>query len=273
MKLKFDQTGKRLYETGVSNVILFKFDKSTQKYGKGVAWNGVTAISESPEGGEDNFIYADDIKYLNLKSVEEWNGSITAYSSPKEFDSCDGTTELNDSGIKFGQQSRDTFAIVFKSRIGNDVDGDKHGYKLKVVYGLTATPSSRDHNTVNDSPEAQELSWDLSSIAVVTEGYDALSTVEINSITCPPEKMKLILNTLYGTDAVEAVYKKTTDTTVDPLKTYYTRSGSEGTYIYTPVDSPVDDDIDSYYEKVSDPTEDKDPELLMPDDFKAIAEA
>lgn len=271
-KLKWDQTGERLFETGVSDVALYVWDKTTNQYGKGVAWNGVSAISESPEGGEDNFLYADNIKYLNLKSLEEWKGSITAYSSPKEFDACDGTLSIDD-GIYFGQQDRRSFAIVFKTRIGNDTDGDKHGEQLTVVYGCSATPSSKDHNTVNDSPEAQELSWDISSLPVTVEGYNAVYSIKIKSTECSREKWNTIINTLYGTDAHDAVYEKTKDTNIVPDKDYYTRSGDEGSYVYTKVVSPSASELNLYYEMVSPATTNADPTLMMPADFLALKTA
>lgn len=270
-KLKYDQTGERYFETGVSDLALFVWDKTQNKYGKGVAWNGVSAVSEAPEGGEDNYIHADNIKYLNLKSPEDWKGSITAYSSPKEFDACDGTLEILP-GVTFGQQDRKTFAICFLSRIGNDTEGDKLGKKLTIVYGLTASPSSRDHNTVNESPEAQELSWDINSLPVVVDSYNAFSTIVIKSHECSQENWTKIINTLYGTDASAAVYKKTTDTEVVEGKDYYTRSGSEGSYIYTKVVSPSTSEIDSYYELVTPATEESDPTLMMPEDFLKLAQ-
>lgn len=272
-KIVFDQTGQRYFETGVSDVVLYVWDSANNKYGKGVGWNGVSAISESPEGGEDNYVYADNIKYLNLKSVEEWNGSIQAYSSPKEFDACDGSITIAD-GISFGQQSRKTFAIAFMSRIGNDTEGDKLGKMLTIIYGCSAKPSSRDHNTVNDNPEAQELSWDLSSLPVnVGNGYNALSTIKVKSTECSAANWTTIINTLYGTDATEAVYTKTTDTSVDTSKTYYTRSGSEGSYTYTEVTSPSTSEIANYYELTTPATTDSEPTLMMPADFQALATA
>ena len=269
-KLIFDATGQRMFETGVSNLALYVWDKTQNKYGKGVAWNGVSALSESPDGGEDNYVYADDIKYLNLKSPEEWKGSITAYDCPKEFDQCDGISEI-DEGIYFGQQDRKTFAIAFLSRLGNDTEGDKYGKLLTIVYGLTASPSSRDHNTVNESPEAQELSWDLNSLPLVVDGYNAFSTVKIKSTECSSEKWTQIINTLYGTDQAAAVYKKTEDTDIVPNKDYYTRTGSEGSYVYTKVTSPSQSEIDQYYELVSPATEASDPTLMMPEDFLRLA--
>lgn len=269
-KLKYDQTGERRYETGVSNLAVFVWDKTKGKYGIGNAWNGVTAVSEAPEGGEDNYIYADNIKYLNLKSPEEWKGSITAYDCPKAFDACDGILEIDD-GIVFGQQDRSSFAICFLSRLGNDVDGDKYGQKLTIVYGLTATPTSKDHNTVNDSPEAQEFSWDINSLPVVVDGYNAFSTITVKSTECSKEKWTQIINTLYGSDAAEAVYKLTTDTSIVQGKKYYTRTGSEGAYVYTEVTSPIESELNLYYELVSPATEDKEPTLMMPDDFLRLA--
>jgi len=165
-RLTWDATGDRLYETGIDRVVLFPMG-SDGTYGNGIAWNGVTGITESPEGAEANDIYADNIKYLSLISAENWKGTIKAYTYPKEFNKCQGEYEYNDgtySGVFFGQQTHAKFGLAWRTIVGNDSEGDAYGYKLHVAYGLTAAPSEKDHATVNDSPEATEFSWEISSI-------------------------------------------------------------------------------------------------------------
>lgn len=169
-KLTWDEAANRLYETGVDHVVLFPMFGTVQTnsaYAKGVAWNGVTGITENPEGADANDIYADNMKYLSLISVENWKATIKAYTWPREFNRCQGELEYNDGthmGLFFGQQNHEKFGIAWRTIQGNAVKGDSYGYKLHVAYGLTAAPSEKDHATVNDSPEATEFSWDLNSI-------------------------------------------------------------------------------------------------------------
>lgn len=195
-KLTWDETGKRTYETGVNEVALFVMG-DTGTYGTGVAWNGVTGITESPSGAETTALYADDIKYLELLSAEEYGFTITAYDSPEEFDACDGTAELAD-GVLVGQQARKKFALVYKTRIGNDVKGTDYGYKLHVVYGALASPAEKAHSTINDSPEAVELSWEATTTPVNVTGFKPTSFVTIDSTVVGAEKMKKLEDILYG---------------------------------------------------------------------------
>lgn len=207
-KLKFDQTGERFYECGVSEVVLYVLNPTTGQYGKGVAWNGVTTISESPEGAEDNEFYADNILYLTLKSIEKWKGSITAYSSPAEFDECDGTKSImtgsgsaaTASGLYMGQQGRSKFALVYKTKKGNDQAGDDYGYVINIVYGCSAAPSSRDHATINDSPEPQELSWELTAQQQTLTGYKGFSSFKVDSNVANATKLAALVEKLYGKD-------------------------------------------------------------------------
>lgn len=174
-KIKWDETGKRFYKTGVDHVILFPLIGDT--YGDGVAWNGVTSVAENPEGAEANDIYADNMKYLSLISAENWKGSIKAYTYPDEYNACQGIYEYNDgtagyTGVYFGQQTRQKFGLAWRSIVGNDTEGNDYGYELHLAYGLSAAPSEMDHATENDSPEAQEMSWDLNSIPVaISDSY------------------------------------------------------------------------------------------------------
>lgn len=195
-KLVWDETGKRTYETGVNEVALYVMG-DTGTYGTGVAWNGVTGITESPSGAETTALYADDIKYLELLSAEEYGFTITAYDSPEEFDACDGTAELTD-GVLVGQQARKKFALVYKTRIGNDVKGTDYGYKLHIVYGALASPAEKAHSTINDSPEAVELSWEATTTPVNVTGLKPTSFVTIDSTVVGDTKMKKLEDILYG---------------------------------------------------------------------------
>ena len=198
--LTWDQTGEKLYETGVQKGVLYPMDGAV--YGKGVAWNGLTAVNETPSGAESTKLYADDIKYLDIRSAEEFGATIEAYSSPEEFDACDGTAELAD-GVNIGQQNRKGFGFCYRSTIGNDTEYNNYGYKLHIIYGLTASPSERSYSTVNDSPEAATLSWEVSSTPVNVAGFKPTSIVTINSKKINAEALKEIEDALYGTVEVE----------------------------------------------------------------------
>ena len=195
-KLVWDESGKRLYETGVSKGVLFPMSNAGT-YGKGVAWNGLTTVTESPSGAEASAIYADNIKYLNLMSAEEWEGSIEAYTYPDEFAACDGSAEVA-VGVSIGQQTRKEFAFCYQTKIGNDADPNA-GYKIHIIYGCLAAPSERSHATVNDSPEAMTLSWDVKSTPVSVDGYKPTATVVIDSTKVDAAKLKALEDKLYGT--------------------------------------------------------------------------
>lgn len=198
--LTWDQTGEKLYETGVQKGVLYPMDGAV--YGKGVAWNGLTAVNETPSGAESTKLYADDIKYLDIRSAEEFGATIEAYSSPEEFDACDGTAELA-GGVNIGQQNRKGFGFCYRSTIGNDTEYNNYGYKLHIIYGLTASPSERSYSTVNDSPEAATLSWEVSSTPVNVAGFKPTSIITINSKKINAEALKEIEDALYGTESVE----------------------------------------------------------------------
>lgn len=201
-KLVFDELGKRFYETGVSNAVLFpQADDGT--YPKGVAWNGITAANESPSGAESNDQYADNMVYLSLTGAEKFEGTIEAFSSPVEFDECDGMKELS-KGLTVHQQTRRPFGFAYKSILGNDIKGNDYGYKLHIWYGCKAAPSERSHSTVNDSPEPQNPSWSISSTPVAVPGAKPSSVLTFNSTTTPAEKLKKIEDILYGTEAADA---------------------------------------------------------------------
>ena len=206
-KLVWDESGKRLYETGVSKGVLFPMSKAGT-YDKGVAWNGLTTVTESPSGAEASAIYADNIKYLNLMSAEEWEGSIEAYTYPDEFAACDGSAEVA-VGVSIGQQTRKEFAFCYQTKIGNDADPNA-GYKIHIIYGCLAAPSERSHATVNDSPEAMTLSWDVKSTPVSVDGYKPTATVVIDSTKVDAAKLKTLEDKLYGTGETSG----TTDSTL-----------------------------------------------------------
>lgn len=198
-KLKWDETGTRLYETGVKQGVLYAMNNGV--YGTGVAWNGLTAVTESPSGAEATPLYADDIKYLELYSAEEFAATIEAYTYPDEFGACDGTVIL-EKGVIIGQQSRSPFALCYRTTIGSDTKGNKHGYKLHIIYGCKASPSEKAYNTVNDSPEAITFSWEVTSTPVEVTGQDPTSTIVLDSTKLKPATMKAVEDKLYGsTDA------------------------------------------------------------------------
>lgn len=194
--LTWDETGKKLFETGVSNVALYPQD-TTGVYGAGVAWNGVTNISESPSGAEATTLWANNGKYLNLYSVEEYASSIEAYTYPDEFAECDGSAEIA-KGVSIGQQTRKSFGLAYKTLIGSDTDGNDHGYKLHLVYGCKAAPSERSHATVNDSPEALSFSWEISTTPVSVTGHKPTASVEIDSTKVNAEKLAAFEKILFG---------------------------------------------------------------------------
>lgn len=204
MKLQWDKIGEHLYETGVKNVILFPYDNTAKQYGKGVAWNGVTGITESPSGAEPTALYADNIKYLNLYSAEEYGSTITAYDCPEEFETLDGTAVIT-KGVRIGQQSRGVFGYAYRTEIGNDTEGNDYGYKWHLVYGAQASPSEKSHSTINESPEATELSWTINTTPVDVTGFKPTSTITINSTDFVTEaekaKLKAFEDFLMGTDA------------------------------------------------------------------------
>lgn len=201
-KLIWDATGERYYETGVKNGVLYKTDE-TGAYSTGVAWNGLTAVTESPSGAEATPLYADDIKYLNLTSNEEFGGTIEAYMCPDEFAECDGSASLVP-GVKIGQQKRKIFGLAYRTAIGNDVDGYDHGYKIHLVYGALAAPSERAYATVNDSPEAITLSWEFSTTPVQVEGFKPTAHIEIDSTKVDKDKLAALEAILYGSETEEA---------------------------------------------------------------------
>lgn len=205
-KLQWDTAGTRLYETGVSNVVLYTQD-TQGAYTKGVAWNGITSISQNPTGADANPIYADNIKYLDLRGAEEEEGSIEAYTYPDEWAICDGSAELVP-GVMIHQQQRKPFGLCYKTILGNDTQLDAHGYKLHLIYGATASPSEKSYETVNDSPEAITFSWDYTTTPVAVKDAKPTASLEIDSTKFTTEAQKAKLTAfeeiLYGGESTEA---------------------------------------------------------------------
>ena len=199
--LTWDVQGERYYETGVSKGVLYPFKEG--KYSKGVAWNGLTAVNESPSGAEPTPLYADNIKYLNLLSNEEFAATVEAYTYPDEFAECDGSAELA-VGVSVGQQKRIPFGLSYVTKLGNDTDGQDHGYKIHLIYGALAKPSQKNYATINDSPEAITFSWELSTTPVAVPNMKPTACITIDSTKVTPENLKKIEDKLYGTETEEA---------------------------------------------------------------------
>ena len=197
-RIKWDAVGERYYETGVKMGVLYPI-QTGGLYNKGVAWNGLTAVTESPSGAEPTALYADDIKYLNLMSNEEFGATIEAYTYPEEFAECDGSSALA-AGVMIGQQKRKTFGLCYRTAIGNDVDGSDYGYKLHLIYGCLASPSEKAYATINDSPEAITFSWEVSTTPVSVTGFKPTSQLTIDSTKVDPLKLTSLEDILYGKD-------------------------------------------------------------------------
>lgn len=197
-KLVWDKTGERLYETGVDRGVLYPI-QTGGLYNKGVPWNGLTAVTESPSGAEATDLYADNIKYLSMRSAETFGATVEAYTYPDEFGECDGSASLA-TGVTVGQQSRKMFGLCYRTTLGNDVDGNDHGYKLHLIYGATASPSERAYATINDSPEAITFSWELSTTPVNVTGFKPTACITIDSTKADPECLTALEEVLYGSD-------------------------------------------------------------------------
>lgn len=261
-KLVWDKTGEHMFETGIDHAVLYPV-ANDGSYPMGVPWNGITSASETPSGAENTALYADNIKYLNLKSAEEYGMTIEAYTYPDEWEQCDGTATLAD-GVKLGQQSRKGFGLSYRTRIGNDVDGDSHGYKLHLVYGCSANPSQRSYQTVNDSPEAITFSWEISTTPLLLDGFKAVSLITIDSTKVNSDKLTQLENMLYGTDSDS--YTEFTGSEFEEGVDYYTRSGTAGSYVYTKTTDTTPQSGTTYYTK--DPGTDA--YLPLPADIKKL---
>lgn len=257
-KIVWDAIGEHKYETGVDHGVLYVMDNNGA-YSNGVAWNGLTSVSESPSGAESNPQYADNIKYLDLFSAEEFGATIECFTYPKEWEECDGSVSPVE-GVNIYQQTRKTFGLSYRTKIGNDITPDL-GYKLHLVYNCKATPSERAYNTVNDSPEALSFSYEITTTPIEVEGYKNTSILTIDSTKFTTDEARARLAALeailYGTNAVpgsDAVYEEDTASTFDVTKEYYTKSGDVYTKfdIFEAFSGSVFDVGTTYYEKVGD---------------------
>lgn len=201
-KLIFDKTGERFFETGVNKGVLYVQD-AQGAYPQGVAWNGLTAVTESPSGAEATPLYADNIKYLNLMSTEEFGATVEAYTYPDAFAACNGELSVAE-GVTVGQQVRKTFGMAYQTRVGNDIEGTELGYKIHLIYGALAAPSEKAYATINDSPEAITFSWELSTTPVEVSGGKPTATLVIDSTKVSAEALAAVEAALYGTDEEEA---------------------------------------------------------------------
>ncbi len=214
-KLEFNSVGSRLFETGVKKGVLYVMGDNG-KYGNGVVWNGLTAVTEKPSGAEPTNLYADDVKYVVLYGAEEFEATIEAYTYPEEFEQCDGSATLVE-GANVGQQSRKTFGFCYTTSLGNDVKGQDFGYKIHIIYGCIAKPSEKSYSTINDSPEAVTFSWDISTVPVPVSDMKPTATVVVDSTRVSPTNLKKLEDKLYGTVSEEATLP-----TPDEIKTLLT---------------------------------------------------
>lgn len=201
-KLQWDKAGERLYETGISQGVLYLQD-NTGAYPAGVPWNGLISVTESPSGAEATPIYADNIKYLNLMSAEQFGATIEAFTYPEEFEACDGSASLA-TGVNVGQQNRKTFGLAYKTALGNDLEGTDYGYKLHIIYGALAAPSEKGYQSINDSPEAITFSWELTTTPVPVTGMKPTASITIDSTKADPADLAALEKMLFGDTATEA---------------------------------------------------------------------
>ena len=201
-KIEWDKTGEKIYETGVKKGVLY-LPNETGEYVKGVAWNGLTAVTESPSGAESTPLYADDIKYVELFSAEEFGATLECYTYPDEFAECDGSAEVAP-GVIIGQQNRKTFGLCYRTTLGNDVKGNEFGYKLHLIYGAKASPSEKSYSTINDSPEAITFSYEITTTPVNVTGHKPTACLTINSTKVEANKLQQLEAMLYGAESTEA---------------------------------------------------------------------
>lgn len=196
-KLEWDKSGEHLFETGVDRGVLYP-QAADGTYPKGVAWNGLTSVSESPSGADANALWADNIKYLNLYSAEEFGATIEAYTYPDEFAELDGSAEIAP-GAMIGQQNRKAFGLSYRTVLGNDIQGNDYGYKIHIIYGAQASPSEKSYETINDSPDAITFSWELNTTPVPVTGHKPTASIVIDSTKCDATKLAALEEILYGT--------------------------------------------------------------------------
>ena len=232
-RLIWDEIGERFYETGVDHAVIYPYNKTSKAYDTAVAWNGITNVSETPSGAEATALYADNIKYLNLISAETFAATVQAYTYPDEFAVLDGTAEIA-TGVRIGQQNRGTFGMSYRTKIGNDTEGQDLGYKLHLIYGAVATPSEKAYNTVNESPEAIQFSWTLNTTPVNVKNFKPTAIVTIDSTKVDSTKLGTLEDMLYGKDGV---YTKFTGSTFVSGTDYYEQTAS-GAYVLTEDETP-----------------------------------
>ena len=201
-RLIWDEVGQRFFETGVKNGVLYVQDNDGS-YKNGVVWNGLTAVTESPSGAEETPLYADDVKYLTLRSAEEFGATVEAYTYPVEFEQCDGSAAIAD-GVTIGQQARRAFGLCYRTSVGNDIQGQNFSYKLHLIYGCTVAPSEKSYSTINDNPEAITFSWELSTVPVPVDGFSPTASLVIDASKVDEGKMALLEDALFGDEQNEA---------------------------------------------------------------------
>lgn len=254
--LVWDNVTEKRYETGVSKGVYYKYN-SDGSYTDGEAWNGLSAVTESPSGAESNPIYADNIKYLDLRSAEEFGATIEAFTYPDGFEASDGKSEIAE-GVRINQQVRKPFGFSYQTILGNDVDYNDYGYIIHLIYGVTASPSEKNRNTVNDSPEATAMSWECTTVPVPVTGNKPTAHLEIRSTDFKTAAQKELLRQfeeiIYGTDAHDAIpakYRATTDNAPQTGKTYYTRTGTSPNFTYSEFTGSSFVSGTTYYEMIS----------------------
>lgn len=201
-RLIWDEVGQRFFETGVKNGVLYVQDNDGS-YKNGVVWNGLTAVTESPSGAEETPLYADDVKYLTLRSAEEFGATVEAYTYPEEFEQCDGSAAIAN-GVTIGQQARRAFGLCYRTSVGNDIQGQNFSYKLHLIYGCTVAPSEKSYSTINDNPEAITFSWELSTVPVPVDGFSPTASLVIDASKVDEGKMQLLEDALFGDETNEA---------------------------------------------------------------------
>lgn len=201
-RLIWDEVGQRFFETGVKNGVLYVQDNDGS-YKNGVVWNGLTAVTESPSGAEETPLYADDVKYLTLRSAEEFGATVEAYTYPEEFEQCDGSATIAE-GVTIGQQARRAFGLCYRTSVGNDIQGQNFSYKLHLIYGCTVAPSEKSYSTINDNPEAITFSWELSTVPVPVDGFSPTASLVIDASKVEEGKMQQLEDALFGDESNEA---------------------------------------------------------------------
>ena len=201
-RLIWDEVGQRFFETGVKNGVLY-VQENDGSYKNGVVWNGLTAVTESPSGAEETPLYADDVKYLTLRSAEEFGATVEAYTYPEEFEQCDGSASIA-AGVTIGQQARRAFGLCYRTSVGNDIQGQNFSYKLHLIYGCTVAPSEKSYSTINDNPEAITFSWELSTVPVPVDGFSPTASLVIDASKVDEGKMQQLEDALFGDESNEA---------------------------------------------------------------------